>query len=448
MTRRIEAVLKLGIFCLAVYLIYTMYQPDADRLIGEIKNQVFTTTESQGSTGNVPITMTDGLPSRYDSRDYGRAPDVRNQGNLGTCWAVAAVSGLEAALLPEEKIKFSADHISLQNGYAKSQDDGGAYTMTMAYLTAWKGPVLWEEDPYGDGYSPAGLLPSKHVQEIQIVKDRESIKEAVRSYGTVQTSLYMDMQTDHSSVYYNDLNASYCYPSAVDPNHDILIIGWDDDYPAAKFNYHVKANGAYICQNSWGTSFGENGIFYVSYEDPNIANYALAYSRVESRYNYDSIYQSDLLGWVGQLGYGEDSCYFANVYESRGEEELRAVGFYAVGENTEYEVYVMDEFHSTLSLVSFSPKKTGKFRHAGYYTVDLDTPVLLSAGQKFAVAVKVKTPGEEYPAATEYKADEYTETVDLSDGEGYISLKGYQWTRTETEYNCNICLKAYTSLRQ
>ena len=37
-----------------------------------------------------------------------------------------------------------------------------------------------------------------------------------------------------------------------------------------------------------------------------------------------------------------------------------------------------------------------------------------------------------------------TETVDLSDGEGYISMKGYQWTRTETEYSCNICLKAYT----
>ena len=67
----------------------------------------------------------------------------------------------------------------------------------------------------------------------------------------------------------------------------------------------------------------------------------------------------------------------------------------------------------------------------------LTEPVSLSEGQRFAVAVKVRTPGESYPAATEYKADEYTETVDLSDGEGYISMKGYQWTRTESnEYSC------------
>ena len=160
--------------------------------------------------------------------------------------------------------------------------------------------------------------------------------------------------------------------------------------------------------------------------------------------NYDSVYQSDLLGWVGQLGYGTDSCYFANVYTSRGAEELKAVGFYAVGENTEYEIAIVDEFQNELSLSAFSPVQTGTLAHAGFYTIDLNEPVSLSEGQRFAVAVKVRTPGESYPAATEYKADEYTETVDLSDGEGYISMKGYQWTRTETEYSCNICLKAYT----
>lgn len=119
------------------------------------------------------------------------------------------------------------------------------------------------------------------MQEIQILRDRASIKEAVQAHGAVQTSLYMDVQSDYSSVYYNERTASYCYPKEEAPNHDILIIGWDDDFPASGFTYNVKGNGAYICQNSWGTSYGENGIFYVSYEDPNIAGYALAYSRVE-----------------------------------------------------------------------------------------------------------------------------------------------------------------------
>ncbi len=455
MIRKLEGILRLAILGMSVYLVYTLYQPQADRLIREVKEQVFTTTEApealltaekegQQKKQEAETEEAADFPERYDSRDYGKAPDVRNQGSLGTCWAVASVSALEASLLPEEHLRFSADHLSLQNGYAKSQDDGGAYTMTMAYLTSWKGPVLAEDDPYGDGYSPEGLSPVKHVQEIRILKDSTSIKEAVQAYGAVQTSLYMDVQKDYSSVYYNERTASYCYPKKEAPNHDILIIGWDDTYPASGFTYHVKGNGAYICQNSWGTSYGENGIFYVSYEDPNIAGYALAYSRVEAPDNYSSIYQSDLLGWVGQLGYGADSCYFANVYTSRGAEALKAVGFYSVGENTEYELAVVEDFKDTLSLAAFSPVQTGKLEHAGFYTVELDQPVALREGQRFAVVVKVRTPGENYPAATEYKADEYTETVDLSDGEGYISMKGYQWSRTETEYNCNVCLKAYT----
>jgi len=443
----IERLLKFLIFGFCIYLLYVMYQPDADRLFGEIKQMQETGGLETEAQEHMEMQK---LPARYDSREQGKAPLVRDQGTLGTCWAVAAVSGLEASLLPYEQWRFSADHISLQNGYSKSQNDGGAYTMAMAYLTAWKGPVRYEEDPYGDGVSPDGLLPSKHVQEIQVLREASlaDIKQAVKSYGTVQTSLYMDSGSEFSSVYMNNIHDSYCYPEKTEPNHDILIIGWDDNYPASRFNYRVKKDGAFICQNSWGTDFGEEGIFYVSYEDPNIAGYCIAYSGVETADNYDSIYQTDQLGWVGQIGYGEESCYFANVYESRGEEQLEAVGFYATGENAAYEIFVVEKFHSMLSLVSFHPKKKGSFAHAGFYTVSLDEPIALTKGEKFAVIVKLTTPGEDYPVAAEYRADEYTQTADVSDGEGYISAGGYQWSRTEDSYGCNVCLKAYTSKRE
>lgn len=452
MIERLQHILKIGIVCLAGALFYSLYEPDANRIFKEAADRAMALVsqrEREEHSQEREVQEKAELPVSYDSRDAGRGPDVRNQGSLGTCWAVTAVSGLEAALLPGEHFRFSADHMSLQNGYAKSQNDGGAYTMAMAYLTSWTGPVLAEEDAYGDGYSPEGLLPAKHVQEIQILEEasREEIKEAIQAYGAVQTSLYMDMGTEGSSVYFDDLHASYCYPEKEEANHDVLIIGWDDAYPASCFSYDVKENGAYLCQNSWGTEFGDQGIFYVSYEDPNIASYCTAYSGVEDPDHYTSIYQSDRLGWVGQLGYGKESCYFANVYESRGEEQLEAVGFYAVGEHTDYEIYVVDKFSSTLSLVSFSPKQTGSFRHAGFYTVPLQEPVPLKSGQRFGIVVKVHTPEEEYPVATEYKADVYTETVDLTDGEGYISLNGYRWSRTETEYDCNVCLKAYTNPR-
>ena len=386
------------------------------------------------------------LPSAYDARQNGRSATIKNQGELGTCWAFAASSALEAALLPDEQLIFSPDHISLQNGYDKNQDEGGAYNMTMAYLTSWKGPVLEEEDPYGDGYSPDGLQPVKHVQEIQMVKDRdyEEIKRAVYLYGAVQSSLHMDMQGNRfSSIYYNELQYAYCYTGEENANHDILIIGWDDDYPAENFTYATQ-KGAFICQNSWGDEFAEQGIFYVSYSDKLIGNNCTAITKIESANNYDNIYQSDLCGWIGQLGYDRDTCYFANVYESEANETVEAVGFYATDVNTSYEVYLMEAYEGSISMEGIRKVQSGKLKNAGFYTIDLKESIPIKEHQKFAVIVKITTPGSVCPVAAEYKADETMASVDVSDGEGYISPNGNNWVQTEEEYGCNICLKVYS----
>ena len=79
----------------------------------------------------------------------------------------------------------------------------------------------------------------KHVQEIQILpsKDYEKIKEAVYLYGGVQSSLYTSLKNYKSrSVYYNQENNAYCYIGPDKPNHDSVIIGWDDNYPKENFN--------------------------------------------------------------------------------------------------------------------------------------------------------------------------------------------------------------------
>ena len=67
----------------------------------------------------------------------------------------------------------------------------------------------------------------------------------------------------------------------------------------------------------------------------------------------------------------------------------------------------------------------------------------LEAGQKFAVAVRVKTPESTYPIAAEFALSEFGEAVDLSDGEGYISSDGRNWESVEDTQNSNLCLKVY-----
>lgn len=386
------------------------------------------------------------VPARYNLREKLRAPGVKDQGNHGTCWAFASLSALESSLLPEESYEFSPDHMSIQNSFALNQDYGGDYTMSLAYLLAWQGPVCEKDDPYGDDESDDTLEPVKHVQEVQIIgsKDFEKIKEAVFKYGGVQTSIYSALKSSQShSEFYNSKTKAYCYMGKEKPNHDVVIIGWDDNYSKDNFSVDLEGDGAFICQNSWGSEFGDNGVFYVSYYDTNIGIHNVVYTGIEDVDNYDDIYQSDLCGWVGQLGFNDDHIFGANVFTAERAEKISAAGFYALGTDTEYQVYIVSDFKDSSSLGNRQAVASGKLNSAGYYTIPFDTEISVKEGERFAVVVELTTPDSVHPLAIEYAADETTENVDLDDGEGYISAQGTIWENVESGQKCNLCIKAY-----
>ena len=387
-------------------------------------------------------------PYAYDYRTVGRISAVKNQADLGTCWAFASLTALETSLLPKLNVSFSVDHMSWHNGYDLTQEEGGEYTMAMAYLLSWRGPVYEEDDPYGDGESPDDLEPVCHVQEVRILdsKDLDGIRKAVFLYGGVETSLYMSVRDadGNASEFYNAEESAYCYIGTEKPNHDVVIVGWDDNYPATNFNTVPEGNGAFICVNSWGEQFGDGGFFYVSYFDSNVGMHNLVYTGVEATDNYDRIYQSDLCGWVGQLGYNREKAYFANVYQVEERESIEAVGFYATGAGTTYDVYVVTDFQSEEDLEGRELVASGTLMNAGYYTIPLEKEIVAEAGTYCAVVVRIQTPGSSRPIAVEYQSSKETYQVDLSDGEGYISLNGNNWDRTETAQHCNVCLKMYT----
>ncbi len=423
-----------------------LYVPLAD--ISQYINYNFTMNYNEASVEMAQIAEEVELPDKYDMRQLDRVTPVRDQGAYGTCWAFASLAALETTLTPQEKLIFSPDHMSLCNSFSLNQNEGGEYTMAIAYLASWQGPVYESDDPYGDGVTDDTLKARKHLEEAQIIasKDYVGIKEAIYKYGAVETSIYTQMKAaDSWSNYYNRERAAYYYNLEAPCNHDIIIVGWDDNFPKEYFTIQPEEDGAFICKNSWGTAFGEDGFFYVSYEDANIGTTNVVYSKLGSADNFSHIYQSDLLGWTGQLGYNRESAYFANVYKAGEKEELAAVSFYATGPDTSYKVYLVKNFENAESLNDRILLKEGKFSAAGYYTVRMDNPVSLPDNEKYAVVVYIHTPDSIHPVAIEYDADERTKNFDITDGEGYISLYGNKWVNTETNQQCNLCLKAFTN---
>ena len=327
------------------------------------------------------------LPIRYSYVDRKKAPKVKDQGNFGTCWAFATLTALESTLMPTECYDFSEDNLIRNNLLSEDIQDGGDHIMSMAYLMSWKGPVLETEDSYGDGITNVNATVTKHVQEARIIesKDYEQIKEMIYKYGGVESSFYMSMNNSKSkSANYNESKFAYCYKGNNNPNHDVVIIGWDDEFSKENFNDNtISKDGAFICQNSWGDNFGDNGVFYVSYEDSCIGTNNVCYTVVENVDNYDNIYQSDLCGWTGTMGFEKkNSAYFANVFEAKENEMLRAVGFYSATDNLTYEVFVCDSFTNTQSLNDRNHcAAKGTLKNKGYYTINLDKGYNVSKGR-------------------------------------------------------------------
>jgi C1A family cysteine protease len=391
-----------------------------------------------------------GLPGSYDLRAEGKLTPVRDQESCGSCWAFATYGSLESNLLPGEDKDFSENHLKNTHGFDWDYCDGGNAYISAAYLGRWSGAVEEGDDPYNpiSGESSPGALPSKHIQEILIIPDRSNsldntkVKEAVMSYGAVYTSMY------YSGAYYNSAPHAYYFNGSTYSNHAVAIVGWNDDYSRTNFSTPPAGNGAFIVRNSWGTAWGDDGYFYISYYDSNIGTENFVFVGAESPTNYSRVYQYDPLGWVTSAGYGKTTAWFANVFTAAGDEHLSAVSFYTASPNSKFTLYVYKNVNGTSGPRSGTLAGTvkGTIASAGYHTISTGSPIFLPNGQAFSIVVKLKTPKYNYPIPIEVPMDNYSSLATANGGESFVSSNGTDWSDLTDSYsNSNVCLKAFTT---
>lgn len=445
------------------------------------------------------------LPSSYSLVETNMITPIKDQGVTGACWSFAAVKAAESNYIMKgfgtvDTTDFSENHLCWFTFHPNLKSSSGIYNdgfylngssrdtvyscggnalMAIAKLATWTGFDIEANAPFSANttteennmssfmHSSSEKLRSNSVSHLQnaICYDNAplaDIKQAILDNGALDIAMYYDESGFENSSgktgksYYN---SGISNSMAVDmANHCVTIVGWDDNYSRDNFKNKPSNDGAWLIANSYGTTYNENGYFWLSYYEPSI-NEIYSFD-VEKTDNYSNNYQYDGSGWHDAPYYTDTDISGANVFTAGKSynQTLKSVGFYTITDAQAYTIsvyrFLSGSSPSSGTLIS-QCTTSGTAQYSGYHTVSLKKPCKISAGEKFAVAIKYH-----YNSLTKDKAylpcegssQPYGMSTGISfsatskPGQSFISTNG-KWTDTTniTRYILNnVCIKAFT----
>lgn len=334
-----------------------------------------TAIEIGNDTDDIPMGRAASYPSYYNAAEQGYVTSVKNQDPYGMCWAFGMASIMETSLLAqglgvhdlsEEHLAYffanrTNDPLGNTSGdinHHYGTDDygnidyheGGNDLLASMFLSTWSGMTTEEDVPIATDAS--------HTQKTGVIPDRSKEYDAAAYlknayFSDYSVSAMKKLLTANHSVtvmynaqnkYYNANTGAYSYPvSTKSVNHVVTVVGWDDDYAASNFNKAsgVTGNGAWIVKNSWGTDWGKEGYFYMSYEDKSVCELVAATATDKPEYENNYFYD-------GTSGLASISLYsgekFASVFKANAgngkAESLGEVTLASMTENSSFSVQI------------------------------------------------------------------------------------------------------------
>ena len=222
-----------------------------------------------------PLTV---APARVDLRQYASA--IEDQGNIGSCTGNAIAGQIELIqrkVNPAKGRDVSRLFIYYEERVLEGsvRYDAGAYIRDGIKVCYQKGAPLESLWPYITNKfatkPPTAAYTDalrRKVTGYQRCTNFAAVKNAIAAGNpvTIGFSVYSSFEGAWSYIPNGQVGSGMMpYPNTSTEQllggHAVCIVGYDDNLPVAG-----RANGRFIVRNSWGTSWGDRGYFYMPYD--------------------------------------------------------------------------------------------------------------------------------------------------------------------------------------
>ena len=371
------------------------------------------------------------LLPRFDWRELGVVSPVKNQGNCGSCYSFGAIAAIESKVAIDGGgiTDFSENNAKECNWEAQAGwgtgSCGGGNSWMMTHLFSILGTALESCDPYvaadvacstgcpyqttvlgwglvsGGGGGELGLLGASAVPDTSV------LRAYLQTYGPLMVSMYagdsLNRQWENELKGYEGAKTLY-YPGTQQPNHAVLLVGWDDSLS------HAGGTGGWIVKNSWGTDWGgtcgygsERGYFKIAYGSASIGSNASFFYALQDYDPSGDIMYYDEAGWNLTAGWGDTTAWGLSKFYPPRDTWVTRIEFWTTDVTTDVDVYIYNGFSGNALSDLLFERQNLSFAEAGYHSVPLDTPLRVTQGNDVIAVVKFTNSEYGLPVAVDIR---------------------------------------------